>query len=154
MKQVDLGQTISIFANIGVIAGIVFLGFELRQNQRLSMAETRSSIAETIVSLQSLRAIDPAFLNVDSKVRAGEVLTSTEIRQFALMQSAYWRYRENVSYQYRIGLYSDSEYFPQRDVWLLELSDEAVRSHWCSVNAGYSQEFVAELNALMRDPCS
>ncbi len=32
MKKLDLGQTITILANVGVIAGIVFLGYELRQN--------------------------------------------------------------------------------------------------------------------------
>jgi hypothetical protein len=31
MKKIDLGQTIAIFANIGVIAGIVFLSVELQQ---------------------------------------------------------------------------------------------------------------------------
>jgi len=33
MKRIDLGQTITIVANIGVIAGIVFLGYEVRQTQ-------------------------------------------------------------------------------------------------------------------------
>jgi len=33
MKKIDLGQMITILANIGVIAGIVFLGVELRQTQ-------------------------------------------------------------------------------------------------------------------------
>ena len=32
MNKTDLGQTIQIFANVGVIAGIVFLAIELRQN--------------------------------------------------------------------------------------------------------------------------
>ena len=32
MKKIDLGQTLTILANVGVIAGIVFLGYELRQN--------------------------------------------------------------------------------------------------------------------------
>ena len=31
-KKIDLGQIITICANIGVIAGIVFLGIELQQN--------------------------------------------------------------------------------------------------------------------------
>ena len=30
MKKIDLGQTISILANIGVIGGILLLAFELR----------------------------------------------------------------------------------------------------------------------------
>ncbi len=39
MKKLDLGQTLGILANVGVIAGIVFLGVELRQNNELLMAE-------------------------------------------------------------------------------------------------------------------
>ena len=38
MKKPDLGQTITIFANLGVIAGIVFLGIELQQNNELLTA--------------------------------------------------------------------------------------------------------------------
>jgi len=33
MKRIDLGQTIGILANLGVIAGIVFLAVEIGQNQ-------------------------------------------------------------------------------------------------------------------------
>ena len=32
MKKLDLGHTIPVFANAGVIAGIVFLGLKLQQN--------------------------------------------------------------------------------------------------------------------------
>jgi len=39
MKKIDLGQMITILANIGVIAGIVFLALELRQNNELLLAE-------------------------------------------------------------------------------------------------------------------
>ena len=35
MKKIELGQLIQIVANLGVIAGIVFLAVELRQNNRL-----------------------------------------------------------------------------------------------------------------------
>jgi hypothetical protein len=41
MKKIDLGQTVSILANVGVIAGIVFLGYELRQNNEQLAAQTR-----------------------------------------------------------------------------------------------------------------
>ena len=34
MKKIDLGQTIAILANIGVIAGIVFLAVELDLQRR------------------------------------------------------------------------------------------------------------------------
>ena len=41
MTKIDLGRTISILANIGVIAGIVFLGLELQQNNVLSAGVRR-----------------------------------------------------------------------------------------------------------------
>jgi len=33
MKKIDLGQTIAILANVGVIAGIVFLAIEIRESR-------------------------------------------------------------------------------------------------------------------------
>ena len=41
MKKLDPGQVITIVANIGVIAGIVFLVVELRQNNQLMETEAR-----------------------------------------------------------------------------------------------------------------
>jgi hypothetical protein len=43
MKKIDLGQTIGILANVGVIAGIVFLGYELRQNNASIEAQIRGT---------------------------------------------------------------------------------------------------------------
>ena len=45
MKKIDLGQSITILANLGVIAGIVFLGYEMRQNT----IAVRSAAAQGIV---------------------------------------------------------------------------------------------------------
>ena len=43
MKKIDVGQLVGILANLGVIAGIVFLAIELRQNNELLEAEARST---------------------------------------------------------------------------------------------------------------
>ena len=55
MKKIDLGQTVTILANLGVIAGIVFLAVELRQNNALMAAQARfnqlSAQAETHIIL-------------------------------------------------------------------------------------------------------
>ena len=47
MKKIDLGQTINILANVGVIAGIVFLAFELQQNNELLGAQIQAYRFET-----------------------------------------------------------------------------------------------------------
>ena len=46
MKKIDLGQTITILANVGVIAGIVFLAIELRQNNEYMAANARYDLLQ------------------------------------------------------------------------------------------------------------
>ena len=50
MKKIDLGQTLGIVANVGVIAGILLLAYELNQNRQMMQAQTRNAISETIVN--------------------------------------------------------------------------------------------------------
>jgi len=45
MKKIDLGQTLTILANVGVIGGILFLAFEFRQSQSIALSEMDASIA-------------------------------------------------------------------------------------------------------------
>ena len=46
MKKIDFGQTMQILANIGVIAGLVFLGYELRQANAVAVNDSFSSTLE------------------------------------------------------------------------------------------------------------
>lgn len=78
MKKLDLGQTISIIANIGVIAGILFLAYELRQNNRLMEAGSRTARAERITSVSEMVSATPALAEVLARARNGESLTDSE----------------------------------------------------------------------------
>lgn len=51
MKKIDLGQTIQILANVGVIAGIVFLAIELQQNNELQRSSSRQALLDHDLSL-------------------------------------------------------------------------------------------------------
>jgi len=53
MKKIDLGQTITILANLGVIVGIAFLAIEMSQNNRLLMMESRLAETEAYVARTS-----------------------------------------------------------------------------------------------------
>jgi hypothetical protein len=43
MKKIDIGQTVGLLANPGVVAGIEFLAVELRQNNELMNAAARDA---------------------------------------------------------------------------------------------------------------
>ena len=51
MQRIDLGQTVTILANVGVIAGIAFLALELRQANRIAVVTTELEIRNSFSSL-------------------------------------------------------------------------------------------------------
>ena len=78
MKKLDLGQTVGILANIGVIAGIVFLALELRQNNELLAAQARSDRIGLRQADNALVLENPDLAVALAKSANGEVLTSHE----------------------------------------------------------------------------
>lgn len=52
MKRIDFGQTITILANLGIIAGIAFLAIELRQNNDQLRIQARQNVYEMQAEIQ------------------------------------------------------------------------------------------------------
>ena len=75
--ELDIGQVIGIVANLGVIAGIVFLGVELRQNNRLSAAQARYSLRQYRSDIVD-SLMQPHVLVATHKWVRGEALTDEE----------------------------------------------------------------------------
>jgi hypothetical protein len=98
LKKLDFGQTISILANAGVVAGIIFLAIEIQQNTVIQETQMRFSqnerYTETIEDLFRNSDLREAFL----KHEAGELLT----REEDLLLSAYAA-RVFVSWQWIYG---------------------------------------------------
>ena len=70
MKKIDLGQTISILANIGVIAGIIFLAIEIQQNNellvsqaRIERIDARKGVYDLLLNNHELRRVSFQFAN-------------------------------------------------------------------------------------------
>ena len=149
MKKLDLGQTLGILANVGVLTSILLLVYELNQNRQMMAAQTRNAIADTLIQILSDEADNPVFQNAEVKIAAGERLSPLEERQVISRRIARFRYWENVYYQYRQGLFDDNEYIGQRESWRRILSDARAREHWCRRANVHSEQFLAEINALL-----
>ena len=100
MKRIDFGQAVNTLANIGVIAGIVFLGFELRQNNELLQSQARSNLDQNRVAMQQ-NLIENAggIADLVFKARAGETLSGAEgwrlvVRRNSMLLSFQSMYRE------------------------------------------------------------
>jgi len=103
MKKIELGQAIGILANIGVIAGIVFLGFELRQNSALLRSQARSSLDANRLTLQlSVIENSGGIAELLDRARSGGDLSSADeyrltVRRAVTLDNFSSAYREVMS---------------------------------------------------------
>ena len=115
MKKIDLGQTIGILANVGVIAGIVFLAVELRQNNELLATQITATQAASAVTVS---ALDQEFLltiggdPVTAKLWATyldtpEVLPEDQWLQGGFLMATVVRRLENLYLQRQLGSLSE-----------------------------------------------
>ena len=77
MKKIDLGQAITILANVGVVAGIVFLGLELRQNNQFLGAESRYNLLQNRHNVHLMVIQDDDVADLLVKARTEQELTET-----------------------------------------------------------------------------
>ena len=78
MRKLDLGQTITIIANVGVIAGIMFLVLELQQNNELLTNQARATRVALRQADTTLVLENPELAAALLKHRKQEPLTDYE----------------------------------------------------------------------------
>ena len=149
MKKLDLGQTITVLANVGVIAGIVFLAVELRQNTRIGQAQSRAQIASDATDYMQRRAENPQLEEIMIRANDGEELSRLEQQQLFFLLRSIFRRWENTHYQYRQGLYSEEEFAGNAEAWRSSLSNRAYQRHWEQNRDSFSRPFASEIDSLL-----
>lgn len=150
MESDRLMRWLTIGANIGVLAGLLLLVVELNQNRDLVRAQIRHELAMGIVDLLQTPAENQQLAEVLFRGVSGEELAPSESYQFELRTNALFRYWEDVHYQYRAGLYDDTEFARQRDAWRASLArSQLAADYWCKVRQLYSPEFAREMDTLL-----
>ena len=64
MKKLDLAHIITVLANVGVVISLVFLTFEIRQNNVQLRAEGAYSINESVKALNQAVYLDKEFADL------------------------------------------------------------------------------------------
>lgn len=143
MKKIDFGQTIAILANLGVIAGIIFLVFELQQNNEMIRGQTRSQLAKDVIDLFQSNMSDDTYADLLVRGNSGEELSTVERYQYSRHRNAWiWNW-ENVVYQRSIGLYDQAEFATQIAIIRRDMdSNPGIKRHWCEGRRWYSEALV------------
>lgn len=124
MKKFDYGQLISVLANIGVIAGILFLAFEIRQNTVISRGAAVQSIAEQVNDWQIEMASNENWIRIQTFLNGGgtysELSAEDQVRYLYVVTPTI-RIMENRYRQVRLGIIDASE---------LEVGGGKANTHW------------------------
>jgi hypothetical protein len=139
--------TLSLAANIGVFLGLVLVVLQLQQNRELMRAQMRINISNTIVELLHNDAANPQLIGVLRRAAIGDKLTQDEQLQFEMRSNALLRYWESVHYQYRMGLYDETEFDAHQRAWKATMAGSVgLVSYWCKVRHLYSPQFSRALD--------
>ena len=138
MKKLDLGQVITISANVGVIIGIFFLVIEVRQNNLLMMSQTRSQISQSISNVLFSQAQSPYLEDLVPPERMARYSSIGALR-FNRIELGLFRIWENIYYQWERGLYEDSEFQSEREIWRGDINIPSIRRIFCDNRDGFRQ---------------
>ena len=104
MRKIQLGQAISVAANLGVIAGIAFLAFEVSQNTQAAKITAADNYVSSINEANNSAIDNPHLAAAILKAGSGERLLPEEEFVLTLFWSntlrnwyrAYFLYEEGV----------------------------------------------------------
>jgi hypothetical protein len=149
LEQISTWLTLA--ANLGVLCGIVLVILQLNQNERMIRAQTRHEIAMGIVDQLRDTANNPQLAGLAVRANAAEELAPADRMQVQLRAGALLRIWEDEHYQYRMGLYDETEFVHERNNWRGVLaSNRSIREVWCRNRGNYSAAFASEVNALLQ----
>ena len=152
MNTDRLNKWLSVGANIAVFAGILLLVFELNQNQAMMRAQTRNELSNNIINLLNESAGNTELASIMLRANMGDELTPVQFLQFRERQYAMYRYWENVHYQFRMGLYDDTEYAAHLVGWRRYINQAKAKADaWCSFRGVASEEFASDVDLLLTE---
>lgn len=112
VKKLEHGQLVSVLANIGVIAGILFLAYEIRQNTIISRGAAVQSIAEQVNDWQIEMASNDDWMRIQTFLRGGGTfsdLSAEDQVRYLYVVTPTVRIMENRYRQVQLGIIDSSE---------------------------------------------
>ena len=149
MNTDRLNRWLTLFANLGVVAGLVFLAVELNQNTKATIAAASEAITSQSLDYFALGMDNQVIARARYKHSAGEELSAFEKDQLWWHQYYNFRGFENVFLQYRRGYLEKSEWMRYERIIRFRLTtDPFAQQMWEERAFSWSKEFKEEGNRI------
>ncbi len=142
------GVWFRVLVDLAVVLGLVFLGFELKQNTDMVQAQTRGEITQLVLTLIEMEQ-HPDIVAANLQLERGESITDTQRYLLEKVANATLRVWENTYYQYTAGLFDEAEFAADYVIWREAMADPIFIEHWRARRHTYSASFRQEIDDLL-----
>ena len=140
----NYNKWISILANLGVLAGLILVAFELDQTNDLMAAQDRYNRLSALTASQNLYLQNVDTVAITNKVAAGDELTPGEQLALDIVRRNSMRLREWTYRELPIGELPIEQ-------WKRGLDSIGVRDFWAQEKDEYDAEFVVFIDSQIID---
>lgn len=147
-----IGPWLRLAADVAVVAGIIFLAVEIRQNTKAVVASASTALTDQSVQFFSAGLDNQVVARALYKQGAGYELDGLEASQLMRLQYLNFRVFENAFLQYRRGYYEGTEWDRYRDIITRNFRNPIVKAMWeQNRGVGFTPEFEREVESLIPD---
>lgn len=149
MNSEKLNNWLTLGANIGVLAGIVFLVYELQQNTLATQLDVASNFQNSFTEIEMLIAGDSEFTDLLMKGREGREISPTNQLRLAVFYTNVLRQWQFVHFQYLSNALDEEIWRGQQTYFGQILEDDSgLLEHWNLSKDHYSSRFNDLLQSL------
>jgi hypothetical protein len=152
MSLEDLGNIGELIAAIGVIASLIYLAVQIRQNTRWLRASTHHSLTSLTAELNRVIEENPDMARI---MRVGTQdfaqLSPDERLRFNTNLGSRFRHHENLYYQYRSGMLDEQQFSGLRRRFAWHLRFPGTLGYWRNARGFHSDEFAAYVDCLVEE---
>ncbi len=149
MNAEKLNSWLGVLANIGVLVGIVFLAFEIRQSTEVAISSAELDVSNMQTELHFRLAENPDLARLFAVGRQNpEQLTDVEIEQFKFLVAGMFLFMEGAYKQYRRGFLPEDGWAPYEGLIQFYMDQPLSRRWWFNRSTVFSPDFemaVAEI---------
>ena len=137
---------------VAIIASLILVAYEIRQNTLMMRAQTRDSLTEKQMTLSSWIATNQYTASLVPRGVRGELETGTaDDIAFDQLLTGMMREWENSLYQYEQGLFDEAEFRARKQAWKGFVNSPGAKAFWALRRENFSPSFRAEIEAILAE---
>ena len=153
MKLDSINRWLTLIANLGVMAGIIFLAVELQQNTVATELSTASSFQDRFSAIELFIAGNPEFSELLDKGRTGAEVSRPEQLRLMVFYGTVLRQWQINHLQYLSGALDEDVWLGSKDYMAKILNEDVgLLNRWQSGKSHFSPKFNELVESMTAEP--